>query len=234
MEPTSGNQGIGLALIGAVKGYETVIIMPDSVSEERRKFPNYLSAQIVSRETICTPLQKIYWANSSAHSCSTCRHVSSMVPLLSITASAYCSRSLNRELLGKKVFADEAMLQQLNAITGPLILAELKRKQTGAERRADAGHHRGIAHERHPDTRSAGIQRQGKPQPKGFLAADHAGETLFQWTIAPLGIVIQILKEPHRADLDRSGMISSKASINPEQPHIINTPYQGNLICLIP
>ncbi len=41
VEPTSGNQGIGLALVGAVKGYQVKIIMPDSVSEERRKLVNH-------------------------------------------------------------------------------------------------------------------------------------------------------------------------------------------------
>ncbi|MBE5960643.1 MAG: cysteine synthase A [Lachnospiraceae bacterium] len=47
VEPTSGNQGIGLALVGAVKGYQTIIIMPDSVSEERRKLVRHYGAQVV-------------------------------------------------------------------------------------------------------------------------------------------------------------------------------------------
>ena len=46
VEPTSGNQGIGLALVGAVRGYKTVIIMPDSVSEERRKLVKQDGAEI--------------------------------------------------------------------------------------------------------------------------------------------------------------------------------------------
>ncbi|MCR4755250.1 MAG: cysteine synthase A [Lachnospiraceae bacterium] len=47
VEPTSGNQGIGLALVGAVRGYRTIIIMPDSVSEERRKIVNHYGAEVI-------------------------------------------------------------------------------------------------------------------------------------------------------------------------------------------
>ncbi|MBE6580263.1 MAG: cysteine synthase A [Ruminococcaceae bacterium] len=47
VEPTSGNQGIGLALVGAVRGYQTKIVMPDSVSEERRKLVEHYGAEVV-------------------------------------------------------------------------------------------------------------------------------------------------------------------------------------------
>lgn len=47
VEPTSGNQGIGLSLVGAVKGYQVRIIMPDSVSEERRKLMRHYGAEVI-------------------------------------------------------------------------------------------------------------------------------------------------------------------------------------------
>ena len=47
VEPTSGNQGIGLAMVGAVRGYKVRIIMPDSVSEERRKLVQHYGAEVI-------------------------------------------------------------------------------------------------------------------------------------------------------------------------------------------
>ena len=44
--PRAENQGIGLALVGAVKGYRTIIIMPDSVSEERAKLVRHYGAEV--------------------------------------------------------------------------------------------------------------------------------------------------------------------------------------------
>lgn len=47
VEPTSGNQGIGLALVGAVKGLKVKIIMPDSVSMERRLLVEQYGAEVI-------------------------------------------------------------------------------------------------------------------------------------------------------------------------------------------
>jgi len=47
LEPTSGNQGIGLALVGAVRGYEVIIVMPDSVSVERKKLIEHYGAKVI-------------------------------------------------------------------------------------------------------------------------------------------------------------------------------------------
>ncbi len=47
VEPTSGNQGIGLALVGAVRGYRVKIVMPDSVSAERRKLVTHYGAEVI-------------------------------------------------------------------------------------------------------------------------------------------------------------------------------------------
>jgi len=47
VETSSGNQGVGLALVGAVQGYRTIIVMPDSVSEERAKLMKHYGAEVI-------------------------------------------------------------------------------------------------------------------------------------------------------------------------------------------
>lgn len=47
VEPTSGNQGIGIALVGAIKGYKVKIVLPDSVSVERRKLIEHYGADLI-------------------------------------------------------------------------------------------------------------------------------------------------------------------------------------------
>src|SRR5262245_40257444 len=52
IEATSGNTGIGLAMVCAAKGYPLVLVMPESFSVERRKLMRFLGAKVVDRKSV--------------------------------------------------------------------------------------------------------------------------------------------------------------------------------------
>ena len=94
VEPTSGNTGVGLAMVGAAKGYPVIIVMPDTMSVERRKLIQAYGATLIltpgsegmkgaiakaselaSQEHFFMPLQFDNSANTAAHRETTAKEI---------------------------------------------------------------------------------------------------------------------------------------------------------------
>jgi cysteine synthase A len=136
IEPTSGNTGIGLAMVAAVKGYKLVLVMPESMSVERRKLMSLYGAEFVltpkekgmkgavekaeelTRETpdAWMPQQFENQANTDAHKKSTAQEILRDFPegidylVTGVGTGGHitgCAEILKKEFPGLKVFAVE-------------------------------------------------------------------------------------------------------------------------------
>lgn len=97
IEPTSGNTGIGLAMVAAVKGYRLMLVMPDSMSIERRKLASAYGAEVVLTPAALGMKGSIDKANELAAS------MKSWIPMQFDNLS---NRQAHIETTAKEVIAD--------------------------------------------------------------------------------------------------------------------------------
>jgi cysteine synthase A len=139
IEPTSGNTGIGLAIVAAVKGYRLILVMPESMSVERRKIMSSIGAEFVltprekgmkgaierARELVSEtpgswmPMQFDNPANTMIHKTATAREIINDFPdgidylVTGVGTGGHitgCAEVLKKEFPHLKVFAVEPEL----------------------------------------------------------------------------------------------------------------------------